>query len=225
MAHSIARQLAPSGKPGPFCIASKHLQTRRQARLVIHSVLEVPRRRGRKFQKLHDFPPRPTNPEIPAGRAPPTTLTCAEGSSESAWARRLSPPRAAVPEGEASAPVSLGSPIISDSGGATRRASPGVGDRNAGPESQENLRARDSDAQQLALPAADRKGIWVTRSNLARFTQRSSPSSGSSSSFAVRAGVAACLLLSHHWGGHFSRYTTPGLLPLAPCRSLLANSS
>lgn len=141
-----------------LCIASKHLHTRQPARLVIHAVLEVPGRRGRKFQKLHDLPPRPAHPEIPAGRAPPPPLTCAGGSSESVWDWRLSPPRAAAPEGEASAPASLGSPIISDPGEATRRASPGVGNRNAGPESQENLRARDSDAQRLALPAAGRKG-------------------------------------------------------------------
>lgn len=158
MAHSIAPQLAPSGMSGVLCTAIKHLYTRRQARLVIPSVLEVPRRRGRKFQKLRDVPPRLANPEIPAGRAPPMTLTCAEGSSDSVWDRRLSPPRAAAPDGEASAPASLGSPIISDPGEATRRARPGVGDRNAGPESQENLRARDSDALRLALPAADGKG-------------------------------------------------------------------
>lgn len=94
----------------------------------------------KKVPEAPRFSPRkPANPEIPAGRAAPPTLTCAEGSSESVWDRRLSPPRAAVPEGEASAPASLGSPIVSDSGEATRRASPGVGDRNAGPESQENL--------------------------------------------------------------------------------------
>lgn len=93
-----------------------------------------------------------------SGRAPPMTLTCAEGSSDSVWDRRLSPPRVAAPDGEASAPASLGSPIISDPGEETRRARPGVGDRNAGPEPQENLRARDSDALRLALPAADGKG-------------------------------------------------------------------
>lgn len=122
--------------------------------------------RGAKeaWKKVPEAPrpplPGPQTPQTPAGRAPPPPppLTCAEGSSESAWDRRLSPPRAAAPEGEASAPASLGSPIISDPGEATRRASPGVGDRNAGPESQENLRASDSDAQRLALPAAARKG-------------------------------------------------------------------
>lgn len=103
--------------------------------------------------------PGPAGPQSRESRqvVPRRRLTWA-GSSDSACGRRLSPPRAAARGGEASAPASLGSPIISAPGETTRRASPGVGDRNAGPEAQENRRARDSDAQQLALPAADRKG-------------------------------------------------------------------
>lgn len=137
------------------CLASKHLHTRRQAHPVTPSVLEVSRRRGRKLQKLHDFPSRPG---VSWQVVPRRRLTCAEGSSDSAWDRRLSPPRVAAPGGEASAPASLGSPIISVPGETTRRASPGVGYRNAGPETQEKRRARDSDVQQFALPATDRKG-------------------------------------------------------------------
>lgn len=146
--------------------------------------------------------PGPQTPKSPVGRAPPMTLTCAEGSSESVWDRRLSPPRAAAPEGEASAPASLGSPIISDPGEASRGASPRVGDRNAGPESQENLRARDSDAQRLRLPAADRKGSKVARSTLARFTK--GPALPPAVAPPSRWGGAR-RHLSHHWGGHFSR--------------------
>ena len=55
-------------------------------------------------------------PREPCWSRPHGRLTCAEGSSDSPWDRRLSPPRAAAPAGGASAPASLESAITSFQG-------------------------------------------------------------------------------------------------------------
>lgn len=78
---------------------------------------------------------------------PRRRLTCAEGSSDSAWDRRLSPPRVAALGGEASAPASLGSPIISVPG---RQPDARAPESATGTRAQRRRRSAERETQTLS---------------------------------------------------------------------------
>lgn len=137
----------------------------------------LPGRRGEgaKAAGNRDIPPggAGAQPRSPAA-APRGGRTCAEGSSDSAWDRRLSPPRAVAPAGGASAPASLESPITSVQG---RRGAAGPeqppqepGPSDAAAQQSAHLGRRSHHTSGLA-----QEGVTAARPRLASFAPEARP--------------------------------------------------